>query len=403
MLYNIFEYGIEEVFCMNSQFRNSSFGFLLYLFIIVLISIATIFIIWYMTVGYKLGTYGPETRLGSVYIGGLREDEVLPRFEEKRDVWYSDETIVFELQYQGYRYEFDRDLFFFDSEASLYYLIDGQTNNVVVYYQGSDKQTVLDEIEALPFMQDIKDNVDLGELINSILYDASLMKSYSSKDIEDFLIDESLSIQELGTTTFAIPEGVEMDHFLEAIETVFEDGKIIAPSKDLFDVLTIFQNEMYDAEMTILSGAILDLILETNFIINEVHYQPNIDFTVYTIDTYPFFARNATTNAVVNESFSFYNPNESDYYFTVEATDSFNGVVRFYGIPFMYDIEVTIDHVELDYITQSTRDVTLLQQGQEGVIINVVRTITNIYEVVVFDEEILFEFYPPVKEIIFEP
>ena len=86
---------------MNSQFKNSKFGFILYTIIIGLIVLSTIFVIWYMTLGYKLGTYAPDTRLGSVYIGGLTEDEIFSRLDEKINYWYSDDmrtVVLFDIE-----------------------------------------------------------------------------------------------------------------------------------------------------------------------------------------------------------------------------------------------------------------------------------------------------------------
>ena len=388
---------------MNSQFKNSNLGFILYASIIGLIIAATIFVIWYMTTGYKIGTYEPDTRLGSVYIGGLADDEVIPRLDRKINYWYNDETIVFELTYQGYSYEFNRDLIYFDLEASTYNIQHGEINEIIVYYQQGDRGIVVQEIEDLQFLENIIDNIDLSLLVNDILYDVSLMKSFSSKNIEDYLIDVDLSIEELGTSSFRIPEGVEIDDLIDIIDDLYPDGKIMISSKELFDIIEIFGDDSSDAEMTVLSSAMLALVLETSFLISEVHYEPNIDFAQYTIDDFPYFARNTVVNQVVNESFSFYNPNESDYYFTVEKVDEFSGIIVLHGLPFVNNIDVTINKTEVGFITQSTTDVLLLQNGFNGVIIQVVRVVTDINGVVIYNEVILFEFYAPIKEIIFEP
>ena len=99
---------------MNSQFKNSNLGFYLYAVIIVIIAVASIFVFWYMVKGYKLGTYDENTILGSVYLGGIKEDEVETKLLDRINRWNEDETIVFEVTYQGYSYEFDRELFYFD-------------------------------------------------------------------------------------------------------------------------------------------------------------------------------------------------------------------------------------------------------------------------------------------------
>lgn len=385
---------------MNSQFSNSNFGRVLYVAIISLIVAATIFVVWYMISGYKLGTYAPDTRLGSVYIGGLTEDEVVPRIEDKINYWYNDETIIFELQYQGYTYEFDRNLFLFDTEASIYGIEDGTINEIVVYYQGADRTSVESELNELNFLENVADNVDFQQLINDILVDASLMKSFSSKNVENYLVDLSLSVEDLDTATISIPEGVEMDILLGKIEQVFGDGAIIIPKKELFDITEVFGDVMNDAEMSVLASAMLELILDTNFIVNEVHYEPTIDDAVYTIENYPYYGRNTHVNQVVNESFSFYNPNESSYYFTVTDLTEFNGVMTLSGLAFEYEIVVSFDSTELEYITQSTYDISLLQNGFNGIVVQVTRLVTDINGIEVYNEMILFEFYPPIKEII---
>ncbi len=388
---------------MNSQFTNSNFGRILYVAIISLIVAATIFVVWYMTTGYKLGTYASDTMLGSVYIGGLSEEEVTPKLEDRVNYWYSDETIVFELSYQGYSYEFDRNLFLFDVEASIYGIQDGLINEFVVYYQGSDREGVEDDILSLEFLEDVADNIEIQQLINDIILDASLMKSFSSKNVEDYLTSPEDTIAELGSASFTIPEGVEIDNIISDVNTVFADGKILIPANDLFDIVSILGNNMESPEMTVLASAMLSLSLDTNFVINEVHYEPSIDFTRYTIENFPFYARNTHINEVVGESFSFYNPNVSAYYFMIEKIDEFNGELKLYGIPFEYEIEVTIERTEIEYITQSTNDISLLQNGYNGVIVEVERVITDIFGNVVSTEVILFEFYPPKKEIINQP
>jgi hypothetical protein len=388
---------------MNSQFKNSNFGFILYASIILVIVAATIFMIWYMTAGYKIGTYEPETRLGNVYIGGLTEEEVIPKLQQKTSYWYNDDTVVFELRYQDYTYEFDRSLLEFDYDLSIAQITDGITNPIFVTYQSTDRSTVVTEINNLDFLENIIDKVDLNDLFIDMLADASLMKSYSSKDIEDYLIQDSNYETELDSASFSIPLGVSIDDVISGVNTLYEDGKIVITEKSLFDIVTLMSSELSDAEMSVLSSAMLETILETNFQINEVHYEPNIDFTLFTVEDYPYYARNTHVNQVVNESFSFFNPNEYNYYFTIEKIDDFNGIVHLYGLDLEYDIVVDVQKTEIDYISQGTSDVSLLQVGHNGVVVEVTRTITDVYGVEQSEKTILFEFYPPVKEIVFEP
>lgn len=388
---------------MNSQFRNSNFGFALYTIIIVIMLLATGFVVWYMTIGYRVGTFGPDTRLGNVYIGGLTEDRIVPLMDERITYWYNDETIVFELVYQDYTYEFDRDYLLFDLELSTFDLSDGITNVLLVQYQTGDLATIQAEIRALPFLARVKDNIDYTALISAILYDASLMKTYSSQNIEDYFIEPNMHVDTLHSTSFRVPDGVNIDDVIAIIDGKYDEGHIPVQSKALFDVLTILGNDLDDQELTMLTPAMMESVLHTNFVINEVHYDSDIDFTLYNLNTYPYFGRNAVINRIVQEGFSFYNPNELSYYFSITKTDEDNGVLTLHGVPFEYDISVIVDVQPIDYVTETTNNVVLLQQGHDGAIVEVQRVIIDVYGETLSDSIIVFEFYPPIKELIFQP
>jgi len=381
---------------MNTNFTNSNFGRILYVAIITLIVAATIFVIWYMTAGYKLGTYDPDTRLGSVYIGGLTEEEVPTRLDSKIISWYNDETITFELQYQGYSYPFNRNLFFFNVDTSVSLIKQGQINEIQVYYQGTDLAGVETEIRDLDFLDGVIENVDLQLLISDILKDASLMKSFSIKNVEDYLVDPSLSIEDLNTSDLILPNGFDMVALNDKIVAKYPDGNIIIPSEELFDVITIFGDTMDDNEMTVLSSAMLELILETNFIINEVHATPIIEFEKYTIDNYPYFSRNAFIYEVTNESFSFYNPNSSEYVFSI---DVLNETLTLSGLPFEYEINVTITKTILPYVFEEDFNVENHTEGHDGAMIEIEREIINLNGQIISSKIIVSEFYPPEKRI----
>jgi hypothetical protein len=365
--------------------------------------LATSFVIWYMTVGYRIGTFGPETRLGSVYIGGLTEQEVIPLMDERITYWYNDDTIVFRLSYQDYVYEFDRDLLLFDLQLSTYDLKDGVTNELLAYYQSEDLDRIRQEIDALPFLQDVKDNLNVTALIQAMLNDAALMKSFSDQKVEEYLIDYAAQEELLHTATFRVPEGADIDDVIADVATKYEGGRIPISGQTLFDLLGLLGGTLNDQELTMLASAMLDGVLYTNFIVNEVHYESEIDFSLYTIDNYPYFGRNARINRVVGQGFNFYNPNVADYYFTIEKIDEFNGRVNLLGLPFEYDIQVEIQTTEVPYTTRTTSDVTRLQFGYNGVIVEVERRIIDVNGTIVEEDVILFEFYPPITEIIFQP
>ena len=388
---------------MNSQFKNSNLGFYLYAAIIAIIAFASIFVVWYMVKGYSLGTYGEGTIIGSVYIGGLKEEEVEPIITERITKWLNDESIVFELTYQEYNYEFNRSLFYFDQELSMFYLESGKTNELFAKYQGDERQDILNDINSLDFLIGINDQFDFEALINDTLIAAGFMKSYSSLNLEDYIIDIDVTELEVGSLTLDIYDGIDVDDLLSGINAVYPDGKIIAEQKELFDIVEKLGESLADNEMSILSTGMLALILETNFAVNEVHYVAEIDYINYDIDTFPYFGHNASINQVIGNSFSFYNPNNYSYYFTVEKVDELSITITLVGLVFIDDIEVQINRTVLDHITQFTPNDDILQNGYDGAIIEVIRVITDISGNVRYENVILFEFYPPIKEIVLEP
>jgi hypothetical protein len=388
---------------MNSSFRNSNLGFVLYALIVFIIVTVLTLITWYMLWGYRNGTYSEGTILGSVYLGGLQEEQVDGKVNEKIDVWLDDPTIVFELTYQNYTYEFDRDLFYFNIQLSKNLMEEGQTNTLHVEYQqtSNDFQDTIDEIYNLPFLDGVKDNVDIEALINEILDDAGLMKTFSSKPVEDFLIEPMGSNEDLNSIEIDVPEGVSVDEMIAGVEELYNTDSITLVSNELFDIVAALGSDFNSQEMTILSTGILNLSHNTNFNIHEVHYLPRYDINGYNINTF-YFGSNASVNTVVDQSFSVYNPNNSDYYVRVEKVDYDTVRLVLNGLPFVDTITSTTELTEIDYITQYTDDDSLLSSGKIGVVATVTRTIINLDGETIFDKQILFEFYPPVSQILLE-
>lgn len=395
---------------MNSQFKNSNLGFIIYAALIGIIAAATFFMIWYMLIGYKIGTYQPDTRLGSVYIGGLRENEIFERINNKVDDWYEDEYVLFEIKYQDYSYELDRSYILFSLNTDLYDIENGQTNELLVSIQYSDQELIKSEILELPYLEDFIDgenvNIDIDQMILDMLDAASLMKAYCSLDVEDYIIDESLVIDTISSLEVTLPQGITYDHMNTLITEVYPDGKILLNEKELFDIIDVFGENMNHIEMNVLSTAMLKNIQPTNFLVNEVHYNTEIDRNRYTLDTYPNFGNNTVISETANYSFSFYNPNESTYYFELiqNEDDSIELVLK--GLPFAYDISVEVKETRVGFITQTTTDPSLVnEEGQQGVIVEVLRTITDKYGNVLeeYDNELMiYEFYHPVHIIELE-
>ena len=125
--------------------------------------------------------------------------------------------------------------------------------------------------------------------------------------------------------------------------------------------------------------------------------------TVYDLNNFPYFGHNATINQIIGDSFSFYNPNVSEYYFTLTKVSEERATLTLIGLEFVDFINVSIEKNVVEYITQTTNNYDIPEQlGFDGMIIEVTRIITNIDGEVTYEKVIVFEFYPPIKAISWE-
>ena len=385
---------------MNSTFKNSRLGTYLYIFLIATVVTVTILIFWFMLAGYRIGTYSEDTILGSVYLGGLHEGEVNAKMEDKYVDWLNDDSIVYELTYQGYDYPFNRELFSFNIELSMERLIDGKTNELVVEYQqsGTDRQDVEAEIRALPFLSDVIDNVDVEALINDILADAGMMKTYSLKRVEDYLITEGASDVVINTYAISLPSNFDGHALMTNINDTYGSNLLPVESKELYDFADELGDELSDIDMSLLSKCILELSLYTNFSIHEVYYESSIDFGLYDIASFPYKGNNSFINTPTGKSFSFYNPNNSDYAFEVEyLSETHELQVSLVGLPFVNTVNVIKQETIIEHAIRysSTVEPSI---GYDGLIVNVYREIINLEDDTISYDEVHFEFYPPIIE-----
>ncbi len=380
---------------MNSQFKNSRFGTLLYVFLIAIVALVTILIFWYMLFGYKIGTYSEDTLLGSVYLGGLHQEEVNEKIEDKYVDWLHDDSIVYELTYQGYNYEFRRDLFSFNIDLSMARLIDGETNELVVEYQqnGNDRENTIQEIQELPFLADVIDNVDIETLVNDILIDAGLMKTYSSKKVEDYLKNETASDVVINEYTFELPGSYNGTSLINSLEEQYGNTTIVIDENQLFDFITELSEGMSVADMSVLSKGVIGVLLESNFNLHEVHYDYVVDPQLYDLEDFVLAGRNVKVEN--DKSFSFHNPNDSAYKLVVNYNEADNELtVQLVGLPFVNTYIADPVEIPVPFTVKYSIYVDP-SPGEDGLLVLVEREVYDINGEFVSSKEIKFEYYPP--------
>lgn len=388
---------------MSTQFKNSNLSYYLYSAIVVIIGAASVFVFWYMFNGFKAGTYTENTLLGSVYLGGLEESEVSGKMTKRIDDWLLDDKNVFEITYQGYSYEFDRELLDFNIDQSINNINNGVTNELIVNYSEDNEAFVLNEISEEIFLDGIYDDFDFDSIIEKILIDASYMKSFSSSELEDYLIDAESSFDLIHENVVETPLLLDVNNFVRKIETNFTDGKVVVNSQTLFSVLDTFGEEFSNDEMTVIASGILENIKYSNFVIHENHYLSEINYNIYDVSTYPYFGKQASVSASLDDDFRFYNPNDGYYEFTFSIVSANEIKVTFTGLEFIDQIIVTESPaIAVAFVSTPTEVDTAVRDGIDGRIIEVRRRIINAYGDELIEGVIVYEFYKAVTEIYYE-
>ncbi len=392
-----------------SQFKNSNLGYYLYAGIVVLIGAASIFVFWFMITGFNIGRYSENTTIGNISIVGLTEQEAEDKLRNYINTWLEDDLVIFELSYQGYSYAFDRDEIFFDIERSLDELRDGRANTLYVEYSETVLPGLLAEIDAAldewsPALRQQVD-FDFTRLIENVLRDASDLKRFSSHQLNDFVPADQMDnfIQTLMVSSLEAPATVHGDPLdvaaLETkLETHFPNGITITPGMR-FSMLDSFDPSFTRAEMSFIGALIMDIFPHTPFTVHRHHQFMDQVPGEYDIATYPFYGRNVHVQRSRNLDFQF--ENNTHCTFTLEFERVGNAfTITLIGAPFIntIDVETTIHY--FDYPTTTTTNPDNVRPGVDGVVVTVRRTITNIFDEVLFDAIIIYEVYSPIEAIV---
>lgn len=391
---NLDEWGVM----VNIHFRNSTFGFVIYTSVIVIVVLATVFIFWYMLRGYKTGLYDEDTMLGNVYLGGISEDEVIPKMVDRTNEWIGDETIDFSINYQGYEYVIDREIFAFDFDTSLFYLEEGQENPLIVNFQGNSRTELLDELKSAPFLEDIQGYVDFDLLLGHILQDVAAMKTFSQKNIEDYLAEDYEEV--VGSYSIELPATIDAGSIVERLTEINESPKMVIEEKMLLSLLEDYQEVFDDRELGFMGKAMLGATHESNLIVNQVYYNPIIDSDLYLYVSYPYYGINVNIDRFTNRDFQIFNPNETTYSYVFSVDEGNELIVEIVGLPFVNEIDTEIVITEIPFPTITVNDINLIRNGVNGRYVEVVRTLTDVYGEVISETVLFYEFYPPIEEQI---
>jgi hypothetical protein len=388
-----------------TQFKNSNLGYYLYAAIVVIIGAASLFVFWYMITGFNIGKYEENTIIGSVYIGGLTEEEAEEKLRTKIEDWLESDRVLFEASYQGYTYEFDRELFFFDIDRSLDNIQDGSINTLYVSYSETALAELLQEFDNEPWMDGMQDQFDLEALIDDVLLDAAGMKTFSSNQLNDYIVDEEDFIEVLYIGNLEVPDriqgqDIDANELITKLNEQFPDGLKVA-GKSYISLLETFDATFTRAELSFIGSLILEVIPHTPFNVHEREYFIDQSPELYDIETYQFFGKNVLIQRTYGIDFSFENNTHCDFYINFERAGNFFNVTVT-GARMLNTIEVERDIIHFDHNTRTTTNPAAVRAGTDGVVVMVNRTIRDIFDDVNSEDLVIYEYYPPIDEIILE-
>ena len=395
---------------MAGQFRNTNLGYYLYSAIVIIIGVSSLIVFWFMVTGTNIGRYSENTRIGSVYIGGLTQTEAEIKLAEQIEVWSVSDEILFEVMYQGYSYEIDRQLFTFDQTTSISNIQDGRTAPLVGFMTDENKARVIGEIINLPFMQGLEDQFDLEALLEDLERDARELRLFSRRQLNDYIRNEENLFITLFETTQPRQQGnmgpIEVPSHLDAIDLYnklieqYPQGITIQPGA-MFSILNRFDNRFTNQELSFLGTLFLDAIPYMHFNVFERDFVPLIDTARYNENTFPLYGRNVRVHRSQGIDFSFENNSPCRFYVQFDLSGNFLSL-RFIGAPFINEIIVETEIHAVPYQTQIISPPNTERDGIEGRIVYIYREMYDIDGELMNRSLIVFEHYPPLNALRYE-
>ena len=396
---------------MASQFRNSNLGYYLYTTIVILIGGASIFVFWFMVTGFNIGRFSENTNVGPVYVGGMTESEAELEVRSLIETWVQNDNVVFELNYQDFTYQFNRNLFDFNESESIQNIQDGRTVPLEVWYPDTIREQVLLEIQSLPFLSGLEFQFDFEALLDDVLTDASLMRTFSSKQLIDYVINEDNLFVLLFETTqpreagnmgpLAIPPYIDGIVLYNKLVEAYPEGFTINAKSTISMVETFDPLIFTDQELSFLGVLFLDMIPHLNLNVFERDYRAVINATYYTDHTFPYYGRNVRVRYSQDIDFSFENNTFDHYRVSFDLVGNFLNL-RIHGAPRINPIVVEYRTLSTPYNIEVVDPSIPVRDGFNGRVVQVFRHILDQEDNIISSTRVVFESYRPRNAFIHE-
>lgn len=410
---------------MNTRLRNNKLTYLVYLLALGIVLVLSLLVFFFGFMNFGSNEYSDNTILGSVYLGGSSKDDAKSKIKKEVDTYNATESRDYKIKYQGYEYIIDLEIVEINVNSSVNAIQDGSTTNMIVTYTSGNDSKIEDDIKAVSFATSIKDSVDYDKLNSDILESVGMLAVYKAFFLENYIDEDVLLTDEniplIASSSLIVTEGINVDTLIAKINRIYdEEGKkqISIDDNSLFSIIERFdpeseavvleEGETYDninlsnEELSYLAKGIALTIRNTNFVISEYHYDIAINLGAYSTENpFPYLGCNTlvSSNPTILDDFSFYNPNEIDYFLKITKVDDSNIKFEIYGLEFVNSYSTSIETLTVDHLSTDTSYEEDVRDGVDGLIYKVVRTVTDIDSETISTDIIVYEYYPQKYEI----
>ena len=372
---------------------------------IITVFLASVFAITIFLV-YDLSTEDNQTTVGSVYLGGVDEEQYQQVLTSEINDYLSE--LNYDIAYQGIHVNLPSSLFTPDINETINQINQNRDNPVIFSIEANDQGEILTLINSM-FSQNYMNYINTEALMNDLVSDLGEMVLIKDYKIEDYFIETAFDYT-LATEYVNGIDASDVTQILREIDT------IVIKANDRFSLLeTLKDYDLSNEQLSVLATGMLKVLTPTHmngFIFHTYPEEPSWATLGY----------NVRILKINNYDFTFYNA--LDFEYRIELSQFLLNSISFNlkGVPQAYDYSVSITknatvpienvYIDNDALNASTPGIIeivqdtetryelLIETGVEGGVYTVYRTITDTDG----DSQIikLYDIYIPSKANIYE-
>ncbi|MBT2693059.1 G5 domain-containing protein [Bacillus sp. ISL-55] len=295
-------------------------------------------------------TFQEQTTIGPISVSGKSRDQATSLLKEQIKNWQ--ENASFELKYKGTSQKVDTNSFKFLVNESIESGIDGQANDLVIEVKQQNIENTLQLLTPKINFQ----AMDMAELLNDLSSAASELVPSLALRVEDYLPKEeplvvATSSRELGK------DSADIETFVQEFSQIPIEPHTNVSLMKLVEGKKL--NQLSSHQMSIVSSALFEALMSTNFTITERNIGRELPENIQ-------LGLEAKIDFSKNIDFSFYNPNENRYDIRL-SIDKGKLEITVIGIPFSSKYQMNLTET-LEFKPRTIKRYTpLLEPGQKSV------------------------------------